>query len=142
MPVARGRFGLGVIPPALGDARREPPPSKPRDWASDYFVRCGVHRAEIMNRATNTQRQAGAGNFLDQAPRDARALQIGVSVFAATWSGRNILGMVSDRDAAGLLLDLRGDETDALGYTFLPRFSVEQVDIPEVAHRQVEFPDS
>lgn len=55
---------------------------------------------------------------------------------------RNILGMVSDRDAAGLLLDLRGDETDALGYTFLPRFSVEQVDIPEVAHRQVEFPDS
>ncbi len=39
-------------------------------------------------------------------------------------------------------MDLRGDETDALGYTFLPRFSVEQVDIPEVAHRQVKFPDS
>jgi hypothetical protein len=95
-----------------------------------------------MNRAPTTQPQAGAGNFLDQALRDARALQIGVSVFAATWSGRNILGMVSDRDAAGLLLDLRGDETDALGYTFLPRFSVEQVDIPEVAHRQVKFPDS
>ena len=39
-------------------------------------------------------------------------------------------------------MDLRGDETDALGYTFLPRFGAEQVDIPEVAHRQVKFPDS
>jgi hypothetical protein len=95
-----------------------------------------------MNRATTTKPQAGAGNFLDHALRVACALRIGVSVFAATWSGRKILGMVSDRDAPELLLDLRGDETDALGYAFLPRSSVEQVDIPEVAHRQVELPNS
>ncbi len=44
VPGAPWRFGLGVIFPALGDAGREHPPSKPRGWASDYFARCGVHR--------------------------------------------------------------------------------------------------
>lgn len=97
---------------------------------------------DAMDRDTTTQPEAGTGDFLDQAPKVTDALKRGVSVSVTTWSGRKILGLVSDRDAAGLLLDLRGDENDAGGYVFLPWSSVEQVDIPEVAHRQVKFLNS
>ena len=45
-------------------------------------------------------------------------------------------GTVSDRDEAGLLIDL---EDGREGYAFLLWSSVEGVDIPEVAHRRVKF---
>ena len=56
-----------------------------------------------------------------------------------TWSGRQLRGTVSDRDGAGLLLDLDNGADGQDGYAFLPWSSVEQVDIPEVAHRRVKF---
>lgn len=92
-----------------------------------------------MDRDTTTQPESGAGDFLDQAPKVSDALKRGVHISVTTWSGRKILGTVSDRDPAGLLLDVEGDENGAGGYVFLPWTSVEQVDIPEVAHRQVKF---
>lgn len=92
-----------------------------------------------MDRDTTTQPETGAGGFLDQAPKVSDALKRGVGISVTTWSGRKILGTVSDRDPAGLLLDVDGGENGAGGYAFLPWTSVEQVDIPEVVHRQVKF---
>ncbi|QIN82888.1 hypothetical protein GBA63_09695 [Rubrobacter tropicus] len=83
-----------------------------------------------------TTRPEGGGDFLDQAPKVSDALKRGVGVSVTTWSGRKMAGTVSDRDPAGLLLHV-GEGED--GYAFLPWSSVEQVDIPEVAHRQVKF---
>lgn len=89
-----------------------------------------------MDGETNTQPTGGTGDFRDQAPKVSDALKRGVSVSVATWSGRKVAGTVSDRDPAGLLLHV---EEGGNGYAFLPWSSVEQVDIPEVAHRQVKF---
>ena len=80
--------------------------------------------------------KAEAGERPDHPPRVADALKSGVSVSVTSWSGRQLQGTVSDRDEAGLLLDL---EDGSEGYAFLPWSSVERVDIPEVAHRRVKF---
>ena len=72
----------------------------------------------------------------DHPTRVADALQRGVAVSVTTWGGRQIRGTVSDSDPAGLLLEV---DEGAEGYAFLPWSSVEQVDIPEVAHRRVKF---
>lgn len=90
----------------------------------------------MMDRDTTTQPQTGAGNFLDQAPKVSDALRRGASVSVTTRGGRTIAGVVSDRDAAGLLLGAEGADAD--GYAFLPWSGVERVDIPEVAHREVK----
>lgn len=90
-----------------------------------------------MDRDTTTQPVTGAGNFLDHAPKVSDALKRGASVSVTTGSGGTIAGTVSDRDAAGLLLNVEGQDAD--GYAFLPWSSVERVDIPEVALRQVKF---
>ena len=91
----------------------------------------------MTNRDTTTRPEDDAGSFLDQAPKVSDALKRGVSVSVTTWGGRTILGVVSDRDTAGLLMNVEGDDTN--GYVFLPWSSVELVDIPEVALRQVKF---
>lgn len=74
---------------------------------------------------------------MDQAPKVSDALKRGLSVSVTTWGGQRIAGVVSDRDAAGLLFGVEGEGAD--GYAYLPWSSVERVDIPEVAHRQVKF---
>ena len=85
-----------------------------------------------MHRDTDTEARAEAGS----PPKVADALKSGVAVSLSTWSGRQLQGSVSDRDEAGLLLELQdGSE----GYAFLPWSSVERVDIPEMAHRHVKF---
>jgi hypothetical protein len=89
-----------------------------------------------MDREATTKQEPGAGDFLDQAPKVSDALKRGVNISVTTWSGRRMVGTVSDRDPAGLLLQV-GEGGG--GYAFLPWSSVEQVDIPEVAHRQVKF---
>lgn len=66
-------------------------------------------------------------------------MKSGITVSITTWSGRQLRGTVSDRDGAGLLLDLDDGADRQEGYAFLPWSSVEQVDIPEVAHRRVKF---
>jgi hypothetical protein len=89
-----------------------------------------------MHRDTDTEARVEAGERPDHPPKVADALKSGVTVSVSTWSGRQLQGTVSDRDEAGLLLDL---EEEREGYAFLPWSSVERVDIPEVAHRRVKF---
>ena len=59
-----------------------------------------------------------------------------MAVSITTWGGKQLRGAISDRDPAGILLD--ADEGSE-GYVFVPWSSVEQVEIPEVAHRRVKF---
>jgi hypothetical protein len=89
-----------------------------------------------MHRDTDTEARVEAGERQEHPPKVADALKSGVAVTVSTWSGRQLQGTVSDRDEAGLLLDL---EEEREGYAFLPWSSVERVDIPEVAHRRVKF---
>ena len=89
-----------------------------------------------MHRDADTEARVEVGERPDHPPKVADALKSGVAVSVSTWSGRQLQGTVSDRDDAGLLLDL---EDDREGYAFLPWSSVERVDIPEVAHRRVKF---
>ena len=77
--------------------------------------------------------------WLAQAPKVSDALKKGTVVSVATWSGREIAGVVCDREEAGLLLDLREPEADSEGYSFLPWSSIEQVKIREVAQRRVKY---
>lgn len=95
----------------------------------------GVHRGQV-DGDSNTRPTSGTGDFRDQAPKVSDALKRGASVSVTTWSGRKMVGTVSDRDPAGLLLQM---EEGGNGYSFLPWSSVEQVDIPEVVPRQVKF---
>lgn len=90
-----------------------------------------------MDRDTTPRQENGTGSFLDQAPKVSDALKRGARVSVTTWGGHTILGAVSDRDMAGLLLKVEGDDTN--GFAFLPWSSVERVDIPEVVLRQVKF---
>ncbi len=89
-----------------------------------------------MNRDVETETQAEAR---EHPPRVADALKSGVSVSVTNWSGRQLQGTVSDRDEAGLLLDLDDGADGQEGYAFLPWSSLERVDIPEVAHRRVKL---
>ncbi len=92
-----------------------------------------------MHRDTETGARADAEDRRDHPPRVADALKSGVTVSITTWSGRQLRGTVSDRDGAGVLLDLDEGTVGQEGYAFLPWSSVEQVDIPELAHRRVKF---
>ena len=89
-----------------------------------------------MHWDTDTEARVEAGERQDYPLKVADALKGGVAVSVSTWSGRQLQGTVSNRDEAGLLLDL---EDEREGYAFLPWSSVERVDIPEVAHRHVKF---
>ncbi|HEX2182681.1 MAG TPA: hypothetical protein VHH10_10380 [Rubrobacteraceae bacterium] len=75
--------------------------------------------------------------WLAQAPKVSDALKKGTGVSVATWSGREITGVVCDREEAGLLLEIR--EPDSDGYSFLPWSSIEQVRVREIAQRRVKF---
>lgn len=94
-------------------------------------------RGDTVDKETTTSR-ADALERLDRAPKVADALKRGVAVSVAIWGGREVLGVVCDRDEAGLLLDV--DEDDgAEGYAFLPWTSIEQVGIRAVTQRRVKF---
>jgi hypothetical protein len=89
----------------------------------------------------NGERRSGvvSQEWLAQAPKVADALKKGMVVSVATWSGREISGVVCDREQAGLLLDVREPDSEAEGYSFLPWSSIEQVKIREIAQRRVKF---
>lgn len=77
--------------------------------------------------------------WLAQAPKVADALKKGVSVTISMWNGREISGLICDREETGLLLDIRAPNGDSAGYVFLPWSSIEQVAIQAVAQRRVKF---
>jgi hypothetical protein len=88
----------------------------------------GGRRSDVVSR-----------EWLAQAPKVSDALKKGVVVSITTWSGREITGVVCDREQAGLLLDVREPDADSEGYSFLPWSSIEQVKIRDVAQRRVKF---
>jgi hypothetical protein len=89
----------------------------------------------------DTNRRAGMDTqeWLARAPRVADALKKGAPVAISMWSGREISGLVCDREQNGLLVDVRDADGDSAGYVFLPWSSIEQVAIQSVAHRRVKF---
>lgn len=76
---------------------------------------------------------------LAQAPKVADALKKGSPVTISMWNGREISGLICDREEIGLLLDIREPDGDSAGYVFLPWSSIEQVAIQAVAQRRVKF---
>jgi len=93
----------------------------------------------MSDQSSNTQRHVGPQEWLSQAPKVSDALKKGVFVSVITWGGRELAGLVCDREQTGLLLDVREPDADADGYVFLPWSSVEQVKVREVAQRRVKF---
>lgn len=95
--------------------------------------------------ATGEQPLEGTPEWYNQAPKVSDALRKGVAVTITTWGGREVKGLVCDREQVGILLDLRlpgpaeDEEGQPAGYVFLPWSSVEQVEIQEVPHRRVKF---
>ena len=83
-------------------------------------------RAEVVDR-------------LEHQPRVSDALKSGVAVSITTWGGKQLRGAISDRDPAGILLNVDEESNGTDGYLFVPWSSVEQVEIPEIAHRRVKF---
>ena len=77
--------------------------------------------------------------WLARAPKVSDALKKGMFVSITTWSGREIAGLVCDREQSGLLLDVSEPDVDSEGYVFLPWSSIEQVKIREVTQRRVKF---
>lgn len=77
--------------------------------------------------------------WLAQAPRVSDALKKGAPVTISMWNGREISGLICDREQNGLLLDVREPNGDSSGYVFLPWSSIEQVEIQAVAQRRVKF---
>ncbi len=73
-----------------------------------------------------------------QAPKVSDALKKGTLVSVLTWGGKQVEGMVCDREQTGLLLDPGELDGDA-GYLFLPWTSVQHVRIRDVAQRRVKF---
>jgi hypothetical protein len=63
---------------------------------------------------------------LAQAPKVSDALKKGRFISIATWSGREVVGVVCDREETGLLLDVREADVDSDGYLFLPWSSLSR----------------
>jgi hypothetical protein len=87
----------------------------------------------------------GSPEWHGQAPKVSDALRKGSPVKVTTWGGREVSGLVCDREPEGVLLALRATSRDEAGeqrsegYVFFPWTSLEQVEIREVAQRRVKF---
>jgi hypothetical protein len=93
----------------------------------------------MVDHNADNRPNAESQDRLSQAPKVSDALKKGVFVSVTTWGGRELAGLVCDREQAGLLLDVREPDDDADGYVFLPWSSVEQVKVKDVAQRRVKF---
>lgn len=74
-----------------------------------------------------------------QPPKVADVFRRGARVEVRTWGGKELAGVVCDREADGLLLDLRHDGAAHGEYVFLPWTSVEQVAAVGITERPVKF---
>ena len=83
-----------------------------------------------MDRETFKESSRGdAQGLRPGSPELAQAFGRGTFVSATVRSGYDVSGYVCDKDAAGLLLDVRDPSGDPGGYEFLPWSSVERVKI-------------
>ena len=93
----------------------------------------------MVNREITRRPSLGPQEWLAQTPRISDALKKGISVSVVTWSGRELTGLVCDREQSGLLLDICKPDAASAGYVFLPWTSIEQVRVQEVTQRRVKF---
>ena len=84
-------------------------------WCAKYAT-----RGEIVDQNAHNEPTGGLEEWLSQAPRVSDALKKGVFVSVTTWGGRELAGLICDREHSGLILDVREPEADADGYVFLP----------------------
>jgi hypothetical protein len=63
------------------------------------------------------------------APQMQGFFDRGSLVFVSARTGNDLTGYVCDRDANGLLLDVRDPSGDPGGYEFLPWSSIERVSV-------------
>ena len=83
-----------------------------------------------MDRETfKESSRGGAQGLRPGSPGIDEAFGRGGFVSLTVKSGSDVSGYVCDRDAAGLLLDVRDPSGDPGGYEFLPWSSVERVKI-------------
>lgn len=83
-----------------------------------------------MDRETFKESTRGSAQGLrDGSPEIGEAFGRGTFVSATVRSGYDVSGYVCDRDAAGILLDVRDPSGDPGGYEFLPWSSIERVKI-------------
>ena len=74
----------------------------------------------MVDQNADNRPNAGPQDRLSQAPKVSDALKKGGFVTVTTWGGRELAGMVCDREQTGLLLDVHEPDADADGYVFLP----------------------
>jgi hypothetical protein len=83
-----------------------------------------------LDRETFKQSSRGdAQGLRPGSPELGQAFERGGFVSLTVKSGSDVSGYVCDRDAAGILLDVRDPSGDPGGYEFLPWSSVERVKI-------------
>lgn len=93
----------------------------------------------MADQETTRNHGVDTQEWLVHAPKVSDALRKGMAVTVTTWGGREVSGLVCDREQAGMLLEVR-ETAEAQGkYVFLPWSSVEQVEIPEIVQRRVKF---
>ncbi len=81
-----------------------------------------------MDRETFKESSRGdAQRLRSGSPEIGEAFERGGFVSLTIRSGSDVSGYVCDRDAAGILLDVRDPSGDPGGYEFLPWSSVERV---------------
>jgi len=68
-----------------------------------------------------------SGGLREGAPEVGGFFGRGSFVFVSARTGNDLSGYVCDRDANGLLLDVRDPSGDPGGYEFLPWSSIERV---------------
>lgn len=69
------------------------------------------------------------GGVRESAPQMQEFFDRGSLVFVSARTGNDLRGYVCDRDANGLLLDVRDPSGDPGGYEFLPWSSIERVSV-------------
>lgn len=83
-----------------------------------------------MDRETfKESSRGGAQGLRPDSPEIREAFGRGGFVSVTIRSGYDVSGYICDRDAAGLLLDVRDPSGDPGGYEFLPWSSVERIKI-------------
>ena len=61
----------------------------------------------MVDQNAHNRPNVGPEEWLSQAPKVSDALKKGVFVSVTTWGGRELAGLVCDREHSGLLLDVR-----------------------------------
>lgn len=95
-------------------------------------------RGKMADQGSAPDVRTDSQAWLEQAPKVSDALKKGMFISLVTWSGREVRGVICDREQEGLLLDISASADGSDGYVFLPWSSVEQVNIRSVSPRRVK----